>query len=56
MSKLLLDKELCFLIKEHILLVKKLNSEINYLIHNIHNLEQLFELHNEKNANNCSIF
>jgi hypothetical protein len=56
MSKLLLDKELCFLLKEHILLIKKLTSEINYLIQNIHNLEQLFELHSERTANNCSIF
>lgn len=56
MSKLLLDKELCFLIKEHILLVKKLKNEINYLIDNLNNLEDIINLHNDKPANNCNIF
>jgi hypothetical protein len=56
MTKILLDKELNYLLKEYVLLIKKLNNEINYLIDNIHNLESLLDLHKERHANNCSIF
>lgn len=51
MTKTKLYNQYCILVKEHIMLVKKLNSQITYLKDNMDELGELIELY-KFDANN----
>jgi hypothetical protein len=47
--------EYLLLIKEHYILINKLNNQINYLDNNLKTFDMLFSLYKEVNAKNIMI-